>query len=148
MSSSNESPPPPSYSEATSHAHSGSPQDDARPEGWVEGYVEPPSAAHQEAEYRPPAPVAEKPAQPLETAVPNSRSGNADEAGGQDAAATDEPRSRLSFGGWDLGGRVLGYGSGSDVGGWGVKIGPVLLGLVDVEEEKKLRRAREERGRS
>ncbi|KAJ4159969.1 uncharacterized protein LMH87_007904 [Akanthomyces muscarius] len=145
MSSGSENPPP-SYNEATSQATSGSLRDEVRPEGWVEGYVEPPRAAHQASEYRPPAAATEKPAQATGIAALDGERGNAAEESAQDTA-TDQSRSRLAFGGLDLGGRVLGYGSGNDVGGWGVKIGPVLFGLVDVEEEKQ-RREREEGGRS
>lgn len=148
MSSDSENPPP-SYSEATSQATSGSLRDEIRPEGWVEGYVEPPRAAHQASEYRPPAAATEKPAQEaVEARAPlDGASSPAAEGSARDTTATNQTRSRLAFGGLDLGGRVLGYGSGDDVGGWGVKIGPVLLGLVDVEEEKQ-RREREEGGGS
>ncbi|EGX88099.1 hypothetical protein CCM_09235 [Cordyceps militaris CM01] len=115
--------PPPSYGEATAHVHSASSPEETRPEGWVEGYVEAPRAGPQAAEYRPPAPAPDKA-----------------------ATGEEQPRSRLSFGGLDLGGRVLGFGSGDGVGGWGVKIGPVMVGLVDVEAEKRARAAEDAKG--
>ncbi|OAQ97160.1 hypothetical protein LLEC1_04479 [Akanthomyces lecanii] len=126
MSSGNENPPP-SYREATAQATSGSLRDELRPEGWVEGYVEAPPATHQTSEYSPPAPTTEKPAHAMGTPVLDGDGSPAEEHRTQDTA-DDQTR-------------------GNDVGGWGVKIGPVLLGLVDVEEEKQLREG-EEGGRS
>ncbi|OAA58160.1 hypothetical protein ISF_06699 [Cordyceps fumosorosea ARSEF 2679] len=142
MSSGSEQPPP-SYSEATSQA-STRPQDSVRPEGWVEGYVEAPPADQQAAgAYHPPAAAADE-KKPSEAAAPVVRESGTSSA---EAAAVEQQQQqqtggRLSFGGLDLGGRVLGYGSGEGVGGWGLKIGPVMLGLVDVEAEK-LRRKQE-----
>lgn len=133
MTSHNENPPP-SYNEATSDPSSSTttpphPADESRPEGWVEGYVERPRAEH----YQPPAPVDEK----VDAAA------SAQEA--QPASAKPPPppsSSRLSFGGLDFGSKVLGYGYGNEVYGAGIKIGPLLLGVVDVDKEKAEREER------
>ncbi|TQV91248.1 hypothetical protein IF1G_10129 [Cordyceps javanica] len=148
--------PPPSYSEATSAANSGGALDEARTDGWVDGYVEAPRASDGAAEYRPPTPAAaagetkkkhttaaveeeeeeEEGARVAADGASSIISSSISSSSSSAAGDSQKPRSRLAFGGLDLGGCVLGYGNGDDVGGWGVKIGPVLVGLVDVEAEK------------
>lgn len=136
MTSDNENAPP-SYNEAMSQANRGSAHDEARPDGWVEGYVEPPpppSTALQAAGYQPPAPLVDDKSAAQENDE-SSDAASSDDASKADsthkpAAASKTPD--VAFGGLTLGaGKVLGFGYGSNVSGAGLKIGPLMLGVVD-----------------
>ncbi|KAJ6780064.1 hypothetical protein PWT90_00993 [Aphanocladium album] len=138
MTSDNENPPP-SYSEATAQGSSGSPHDGARPDGWVEGYVEAPSAQHQTAvssSYQPPAPVDDKSALRSEStedtaAVPSQAAADTSKPAGAEESKP-KPSSGISFGGIGIGGgKVVGVGYGDTISGSGIKFGPLMLGMID-----------------
>lgn len=149
--------PPPSYNEAMSQPGNATRQDNPRPDGWVEGYVEAPGAEHLTAAQSHSGPIDEKTTVPSADAITaaanttssspsiypsgTSEEGSSAREGAEEQAGTAKPQSVLSFGGLTLGSKVLGFGYGNNVGGVGVKIGSLMLGLVDTgaeeEEDKK-----------
>lgn len=122
---------PPSYTEAMAQ-HQGSEQDEPRPDGWVEGYVEAPrpdlastrTVSEQSMDDKEKVAMKELEEEP---AVSVS-DGDSREASALSEASSS---SNFAFGGLTLGGSVLGFVYGNDVHGSGIKIGPLLLGLVE-----------------
>lgn len=53
----------------------------------------------------------------------------------QPTPTTSSPET--SVGGLNLGSKVLGFGYGSNVSGSGIKVGPLMLGLVDANQTEK-----------
>lgn len=53
----------------------------------------------------------------------------------QPTPTTSSPET--SVGGLNLGSKVLGFGYGSNVSGSGIKVGPLMLGLVDANKTEK-----------
>lgn len=108
--------PPPSYNDATQQQHA---------DGSVDGYVEAPGTEHPAGRTHP-------------AAVADTKSTPPPEAGGETGGETGaaEGSSGLSFGGINFGSKVLGFGYGDQVNGSGIKIGPLMLGLVNVGDKE------------
>ena len=72
---------------------------------------------------------------PYTDAAPGSNTSPADAKGQSTTPAANS--SETSVGGLNIGNKVLGFGYGSNVSGAGIKVGPLMLGLVDAKQTDK-----------